>query len=213
MKTLSVFMILALMLTASCSNRHKKNNDQTAEQTTVSEEDADFIVDADDEELIFEDTPIDDSNVVEEIAESEPVVEDISMEIAENTSSTEVGSDWDEYMLEKNETLMMVAFKIYGDYRMWKELAQWNPGLLNSMNEGSMVKFKKPTQEFVWSPSGLPHLISRGETLGTISQDKYKTTRRWKEIYENNQPLIRDPNLIFAGFTIYYVPDRDIASE
>ena len=52
-----------------------------------------------------------------------------------------------------------------------------------------------------------------GETLGTISNKHYGVTKRWKDLYENNRPMIKDPNLIFAGFTLYYVPDRDLASD
>jgi nucleoid-associated protein YgaU len=43
--------------------------------------------------------------------------------------------------------------------------------------------------------------------------EKYGTTRKWKKIYKNNEPLVRDPNLIFAGFTLYYLPQRKLASE
>ena len=36
----------------------------------------------------------------------------------------------------------------------------------------------------------------------------------WKNIWNNNKPLIRDPNKIFAGFTLYYLENgRDVASE
>ena len=62
-------------------------------------------------------------------------------------------------------------------------------------------------------PNGTPYMVKTGDTLQIISMDKYGTTRKWKSIYENNRPLIRNPNLIFAGFTIYYQPTRDLASE
>jgi nucleoid-associated protein YgaU len=52
-----------------------------------------------------------------------------------------------------------------------------------------------------------------GETLGTISSDKYGTPVKWRKIYDNNRPLIKNPNTIYAGFTLYYIPEREIASE
>lgn len=116
------------------------------------------------------------------------------------------------YRMQKGDTLMMVAFKIYGDYRKWKDLKTWNKEI-RKFSEGVELKYQVPNQKFGWMPSGLPHLVKTGDTLQIISMDKYGTTRKWKSIYENNRPLIRDPNLIFAGFTIYYQPTRDLASE
>ena len=44
-----------------------------------------------------------------------------------------------------------------------------------------------------------------------ISKKKYGTPVRWKSIWDNNKPMIKDPNLIFAGFTLYYIPDNSVA--
>jgi hypothetical protein len=53
-----------------------------------------------------------------------------------------------------------------------------------------------------------------GDTLGKISKRVYGTVERWKEIWKNNEKLIKDPNKIYAGFTLYYVPDsRSLASD
>lgn len=118
------------------------------------------------------------------------------------------------YQMQKGDTLMMVAFKIYGDYRKWKDLKAWNQNALkNRTGPGAVLKYYVPDQVFGWQPSGLPYMIKTGDNLGMISMEKYGTSKKWKNIYENNRPLIRDPNLIFAGFTIYYVPVRDVASE
>lgn len=116
-----------------------------------------------------------------------------------------------QYHVQKGETLMMAAFKIYGDYRKWKDLKAWNKG--KKIGEGAVLKYYVPDQTFGWQPDGMPYLVKTGDTLQVISMDKYGTTKKWKHIYENNRPLIRDPNLIFAGFTIYYVPIRDVASQ
>lgn len=118
------------------------------------------------------------------------------------------------YKIQKGDTLMMVAFKIYGDYRKWKDLKEWNKEkTTGKMAEGTLLKYNVPETGFGWQPNGMPYMVKTGDTLGMISMDKYGTSKKWKSIYENNRPLIRDPNLIFAGFTIYYVPTRDVASE
>ena len=118
------------------------------------------------------------------------------------------------YKIKKGDTLMLVAFKIYGDYTKWRSIANLNPGS-SRLSVGTVIKFQKPKRKFSWDPEGLPHLIRNGETLGTISNQKYGTSKKWKSIWNNNRPLIRNPNLIFAGFTVYYIPneDRDVASN
>lgn len=121
-----------------------------------------------------------------------------------------------EYTVGKNETLMIIAFKIYGDYAQWKEIANLNRDVLknNSPKEGMKLKYHAPAQAFVWNPEGNPYLIKTGDTLGTISNEVYQTTQKWKVLWDNNRPLIKNPHKIYAGFTIYY-PDlnRDVASE
>lgn len=155
----------------------------------------------------------------EMVAPEEPKFEDFKKDTApsnmpviskDETFEPKLGAEG-QYHIQKGETLMMAAFKIYGDYRKWKDLKAWNKG--KKIGEGSVLKYYAPEQTFGWQPSGLPYLVKTGDTLQIISMDKYGTTKKWKHIYENNRPLIRDPNLIFAGFTIYYVPTRDVASE
>lgn len=122
--------------------------------------------------------------------------------------------EFEHYKISKGETLMMAAFRIYGDYRKWKELKAWNrEEIKGGLHSGMELKYEAPAEKFVWQPNGLPYLVRQGNTLGTISKDKYGTTRKWKDLYENNRPLIRNPNVIFAGFTLYYVPARGLASE
>jgi nucleoid-associated protein YgaU len=131
-------------------------------------------------------------------------------------ASTTLSENMMEYKVQKNETLMMIAFKLYGDYGWWKKLAGWNQDKLKGgqiVREGQTLKYMAPSEEFVWNPQGLPYLIRTGDTLGLISKSVYQTPKKWKLIWENNRPLIKNPNLIFAGFTIYYLENgREVAS-
>lgn len=121
------------------------------------------------------------------------------------------------YQVQKNETLMMIAFKLYGDYGKWKELASYNRDALKgstAVTAGMNLKYMAPAEEFVWNPEGLPYLIKTGDNLGKISANVYQTSKKWKMIWDNNRPLIKDANKIFAGFTLYYLESgRDVASE
>lgn len=235
MKCLNLLLVLLLAAAVSCSNSRKTTTDSESSTTSeevseiveeTSEEEADFIVDGDDEELIVEDVS-DDELIVDDIIleeTSEPIVEDIELtdievsdeelatEAAISSSNIEISNDIGTYTVKSGETLMMIAFNIYGDYRKWRELRDMNGLSSTNLRVGSTIQYRKPAQVFTWSPDGLPYLIRRGDTLGTISNDKYGTYSKWRLIYDNNRPLIQDPNLIFAGFTIYYIPEGDLAS-
>lgn len=130
--------------------------------------------------------------------------------LAQNeTPSSDAGKTM-EYKVQKGETLMQIAFKIYGDIGKWKELRELNQekfGKSPALRSGMELKYKAPANAFVWNPEGVAHLIKTGETLGTISNTVYQTPKKWKQIWENNKPLIKNPNIIFAGFTLYYKKD------
>ncbi len=120
-------------------------------------------------------------------------------------SDTEI--DWINYKVKKGDTLMQIAFKLYGDVGRWKEIQANNASKLKSqphLNSHMTLKVRKPEREFVWQPEGLPYLIQKNDTLGIVSNNVYSTPKFWKEIWKNNEPLIKNPNVIFAGFTIYY---------
>lgn len=215
-------MIISLtVIVSACSAGPKK------EEVAVTADDMEFAIDT----ISPEETPATSLNVEEQkITESKipdeyqaPPVEEVAMaepaepkfeEFTKTTSTEEINQNQEIYHVQKGDTLMMVAFKIYGDYRKWKDLAEWNKGASHQkLVEGMKLNYQIPSQSFGWQPSGLPYLVKKGDTLQIVSMDKYGTTKKWKAIYDNNRPLIRDPNLIFAGFTLYYQPERDLASE
>ena len=115
------------------------------------------------------------------------------------------------YKVQKGETLMQIAFKIYGDIDMWRELKKMNKDVLaraNSTLRTNMdLKYAQPENEFVWNPEGKAYMIKNGDTLALISNNVYQTPRKWKKIWNNNKVMIKNPNHIYAGFTIYYKPD------
>ncbi|MBL7664135.1 MAG: LysM peptidoglycan-binding domain-containing protein [Bacteriovoracaceae bacterium] len=139
----------------------------------------------------------------EMVTETKPVIND-------------VGS-MKSYTVGKNETLMLVAFKVYGDYLKWKDLLNDNSAVLKgnpaNLRPGMVLSHYGNGEEMVWNPGGNPYLIKNGDTLGLISKEVYGTLKKWKDIWMHNKPLIKDPNKIYVGFTIYYLDGaRDVAS-
>lgn len=228
---LTVWLVLISLMIVSCSgSKSAQKVDEETPQIELSEADE------------FIETPADSSTpeatTVEAGIEEDPMAAEASeapadsMDVTEEQIVTDGGDQpvidqaapkvssaagtMQKYNVQKNETLMMIAFKLYGDYGRWKEIANHNRDLLkssNSVRNGMVLNYMAPAEEFVWNPQGNPYLIKTGDTLGTISKDVYATMSKWKLIWDNNRPLIKDPNKIYAGFTIFYLDNgREVAS-
>lgn len=232
MKKISLLFIVCFLLNA-CSLSNSSKEAVTSKPSDELEFTVDTISESPPAEIKVEEEKIAEIKIPDEvlpttegkeqamIAPEEPKFQDYQKEmaptitpIAVTESTTPMIGKEAQYHVQKGDTLMMIAFKIYGDYRKWKDLKEWNKDKLKSkIGPGVVLKYLEPEHSFSWQPVGLPYLVKMGDTLQLVSKDKYGTPKKWRSIYENNRQLILDPNLIFAGFTIYYVPTRDIASK
>ena len=172
------------------------------------------------EESFAEEAPMEEVADNSQAVEQESAMEESPMmeEPAQASSSVAMSGQEGTWTVSKNETLMIIAFKIYGDYDKWRQIAQMNSDKLGGryqISTGMTLRYDAPAQPFVWNPEGNPYLIQRGDTLGSISNTTYGTKQYWKNIWTNNKPLIKDPNRIFAGFTIYtpVIEGRDVAND
>lgn len=225
------------LVLASCAGVDNDGGTDGLDEEFASE--ADVMLDdgdggGDDGDGLGEERAMEDLEDLESLESMESLEESMMEEEAENVEGAddgdgdggETGSDgsaegaagdsaFAEYVVKEGDTLMWVAFRIYGDYARWRSFLEWNPGLKagHRLSAGRVLRHERPAVPFEWSPEGDPHLIRSGETLGSISSDKYGTPARWRDLYENNRPMIKDPDLIFAGFTLYYIPLRDMASQ
>jgi len=155
------------------------------------------------------DTQIKESNINIAGAESPMHVEEALPEIKTEVATSEYSEAGTikTYKVQRGETLMQIAFKLYGDISKWKDIKDMNSDKLtnnSSLKSNTELKYRAPATPFVWNPEGTPYMIKTGETLGTISNSVYSTPKKWKAIWENNKPLIKNPNVIYAGFTLYY---------
>ncbi len=162
----------------------------------------------------FEEEQVDTSSDFPAASYDEP---EIAASPSPDYSSVQAPSDASgSYTVQRNETLMMISYKLYGDYSRWKEIAAINAGKLNGgtiISEGMVLSYSENGAGFSASQNGEPYLIQWGDTLGKISNQVYGQTSRWKEIWDNNRPMIKDPNKIYTGFTLFYVPDGGVPRE
>lgn len=202
---LILLLVLALALGATgCSSKTHSVGDedsQTIEADTAeveASEGTEPLVETDDQASAI---PTEQTEVpVEAQAQVEP-------QLDESAPAAQGTGEMASYTIQKDDTLMKIAFNIYGDIGQWKTLYELNKGVLRSasrLTAGTQIKYDKPASEPTIDRNGDPYLIKQGDTLGTIADDVYAKRSKWKKIYENNRTLIRDPNKIFAGFYLYY---------
>ena len=229
MKLTPWLVLLSLCLTSCSGSKSAQKVNEETPQIELS--DADESI----ENPSTEEQPADAAMATESTEVTDPVAEDTTSETVEDPMVTDAEPTVDpamteaapvvtnepgtmkQYTVQKNETLMMIAFKLYGDYGRWKEIANQNRDALKGttvVRDGMTLNYMAPAEEFIWNPQGNPYLIRTGDTLGGISKEVYATVKKWKLIWENNRPLIKDPNKIYAGFTIYTLENgREVANE
>jgi hypothetical protein len=113
----------------------------------------------------------------------------------------------DAYKVRPGDTLMKISFEHYGDIYKWRQILQDNKNLISnyrSLVPGTVLKVRG--EEFVVvEKNGRPYLIRKNETLLKISKNLYGSKQYWKTLWDNNRQMIKDPNKIYAGFTLYYL--------
>lgn len=217
MKTLAWTLLLALTMTACSRTKSAKSVSQDTPQIELSDADASEFAETDPLAEVPADSLASDSTAAElPLEDAAPTLEETAPVVSNVApAAVSLGDGEGEYTVQKNETLMMIAFKLYGDYDQWRDLARRNAGKLKNglVFAGTKITYALPSQSFEWNPQGNPYLIRTGDTLGGISGSVYGTAKKWKNIWENNRPLIKDPNRIFAGFTIYCPELGKVASS
>lgn len=127
------------------------------------------------------------------------------------------GGDGVSYTVQKGDTLMKISWEQYGDLFRWREIYALNKAKIadpNHVPPGTVLQIagqgRSPASAM--EHTGEQYLIMNGDTLGKISGKVYGSKDKWKMIWENNKRLIRDPNKIYAGFYLYYVPESKMTA-
>lgn len=220
-------LLLVLFLCGQLSMNSCSTKNTSSDQNGPSEDD--FITEegfGSDEEVVSLDddlyAEIDNNLNQETNVAADNIYDDVDQVAAFNSSMKEdvykvLSDNFKVYKAQEGETLMWIAFKLYGDYRAWKRLKSWNEEALDFNNvvvAGTEIKYEPMTTAFKWEGKGNPYLINNGDSLSKISKKVYKgEVQHWKSIWLNNQLQIRDPNLIFAGFTLFYLPYEEVKRE
>ena len=145
---LKLLLLLSLFATAACSSNSSSDAKDGEE---VVEEDADFLVDSDEEELVADEEGEEEEGDEEEVSEvAESDLEESDEEVA---SAPVMSGEHGQYTVQRGETLMLIAFKLYGDYTKWRSIAALNPGYESMIPVGTVLKYDKPTDH----PKSIKH--------------------------------------------------------
>lgn len=143
------------------------------------------------------------------IIEAELLIEDEVF--SKKAAASQFEEDYIYHTVRGGETLMLIAFYAYTDYTRWRDIYAANRDKITStqkLTPGMEIRLPAPLNPYS-RPSGKPYLIKWGDSLSLISKKVYGQMERWPEIWKNNPKQIRDPNLIFAGFTLFYHSDDE----
>ncbi len=122
------------------------------------------------------------------------------------------------YVVRPKDTLSMVAKRVYGDAKQWKELARLahaqNPNLIFP---GDVLYYPLTEKTKVFAQTQVvpvQHRVvkSAHTTLAKISKDVYGTTSYWKMIWRENGH-IENPFDIQKGAVVYYPAKSMLASS
>lgn len=215
MNTPTIFAVLTLSLLVSCSKfkRVSTSEPATTKSSGLNElEGLEGLEEFEDEKILTESSPNEETVLLVEEQIEEPMqeqeeelmmMEEPKKQVMRPTIKKETIA---RYTVQAGDTLMLISYKLYGHHKEWKSIYQMNRNAIgnrNNLKVGTEISYYPPSNPPP-APEGIPYLIRKGDSLSSISGKVYGDIKLWRPIYENNRYSIDNPNLIFAGFTIYY---------
>lgn len=168
------------------------------------------------EEPMMDEPPMEEVAAVAAAESAPPIYEEPMYEEPAPAAPAMGGGQMTSYTIQAGDTLMKISFDTYGDVYQWRKIYNMNRGAIPDYNNppvGATIQIEAPAYPVQISRNGTPYTIIPGDTLGLISSKLYGTNSKWRDLWENNRQLIRDPNKIYAGFQLYYLPDDSMTTD
>jgi nucleoid-associated protein YgaU len=156
-------------------------------------------------------------------------VEEVQQRLRE-AAERQIAFSW--YTIKPGETLAKIAREKLGDEKLWRQLHEINRDRIPNPNVvPSGVTIRLPKKEDLIVAAGAPaasppggaagtagaggasavryttYTVLPGESLSKVASKVLGTGNRWRELYELNKDVIRNPDIVTAG-TVLKVPAR-----
>jgi nucleoid-associated protein YgaU len=122
------------------------------------------------------------------------------------------------YVVQRGETLSIIAGQIYGDMNKWREISNLtgleNP---NRIYPGDVVYYQltDATMAFATSYENVPRgevEVNSGDTLAKIAKNIYGDQGQWKSIWRQNDQ-IENTDKLEVGQVIYFVNNQKVMAQ
>lgn len=232
-RSLLFVALLTLPFYVACSSSHSTKADESNagdQSLPLEESGADAVGSTPEDKLLAEEakdtaaapaadgaaaatTPTDSADPFADLQASNAKAEVAKSESTEAPSAA--SGAMQSYTVKKGDTLMKIAFSIYGDLDRWKDLSEWNKDKLKNANKlaaGMSLTYEAPSVAFTADQLSHNYTIKKGDTLAKIADEVYGRKQKYKKLQNYNAHLIKNPNRIFAGFTLFYdITDQEVA--
>jgi nucleoid-associated protein YgaU len=136
--------------------------------------------------------------------------------VSQSTNAHKAGGRIRAYTVQRGDTLMKIAFEVYGDLYQWRKIYEDNKTKIKdiaSIPVGTILTIEEPAIPVEIARNGEKYLIQWGDTLSRISNKIYGTPKQWRKLWDNNRQLIKDPDKIYADFFLYYILSPDYQQQ
>lgn len=122
------------------------------------------------------------------------------------------------YIVQPGDTLAQISQKIYGNMGRWQEMAS-----LSGMSNPSRI-YPGDVVYYTLDDASVPFAtayeqvqrseeqVQAGDTLATIAQRVYGSSKGWKAIWRQND-AIGNPDVVSVGTVVYYISSSNLALE
>lgn len=144
-----------------------------------------------------------------------PVMNEVAVDSAPVATAESYGGGGEIYEVRAGDTLMKIAFLVYGDVYQWRKVLDDNSDRISDparLVKGTQLKVDNAPNEGYYDGHER-YLIKSGDTLGLISGDIYGTQSKWRQLWHMNEGLVKDPNRIYAGFFLRYTITEEERQE
>ncbi len=154
------------------------------------------------------------------IAPAPVMPEPTPAKVATTKPAKSTDDNYTTYVVKSGDTLSAIAGEWFRDVNAWPSIVKANPGLspsnlkvgqkINLPAKGSAAATRtasssssKPSAGKASAKGGSEHVVTKGETLASISDKVYGNRTSWKRIYEANKSVIgTNPSALKVGMKL-----------